>query len=64
MTSFKSKFTQLDEAVFRKLRFGVGSKVNIEGKGSVKFMCKNGEKRLLHEVFYIPDLRDNIINIG
>lgn len=45
------------------MSFGDGSTVKIEGKGSVTYMCKNGEERTLEDV-YIPTLRNNIINLG
>lgn len=64
MTGYKSKFTDLDESVTGKVKFGDGSTVNIEGKGSVTFECKNGEQRTLREVYYIPSLCNNIISIG
>lgn len=44
--------------------FGDGSTVQIEGKGSVVFECKNGEVRTLEDVYYIPTLRNNIISLG
>lgn len=47
-----------------KVRFGDGSTVEIKGKGSVTFVCKNGEERTLREVYYIPMLYNNIISLG
>lgn len=47
-----------------QVRFCDGSTVDIKGKGSVIFCCKNGEERLLNEVYYIPMLRNNIISLG
>lgn len=44
--------------------FGDGSTVKIEGKGKIMLMCKNGEERALHDVYYIPNLRNNIISLG
>ncbi|KAL8110993.1 hypothetical protein AgCh_026669 [Apium graveolens] len=63
MTSFKDKFVELDEAVTSQVHFGDGSTVKIEDKRTVVFMCKNGEERALHEVYYIPSLRNNIISL-
>ena len=34
------------------------------GKGSVLFQCKNGDQRVLPEVYYIPRLCSNIISLG
>lgn len=64
MTGFKAKFTKLDESITGQVRFGDGSTIKIEGKGTVMMKCKNGEERALHEVYYIPNLCNNIISLG
>lgn len=64
MTGRKSKFRDLNENVTGHVKFGDGSTVKIEGKGTVAFKCKNGEERLLSEVYYIPSLHNNIISLG
>nr|GEV99809.1 hypothetical protein [Tanacetum cinerariifolium] len=62
MTGDKGKFRDLNMKVQGHVKFGNGSKVRIEGKGTIVFQCKNGEHRKLHEVYYIPDLCSNIIS--
>lgn len=57
-------FYQLDEAVMGKVRFGDDSRINIEGKGSVRFVFDKGEKKVLNNVYYIPGLKSNIISLG
>lgn len=47
-----------------QVKFGDGSTVSIQGKGCVKFKCKTGEVRVLHDVYFIPTLRNNIISLG
>lgn len=64
MTGEKNKFNKLDENITGQVHFGDGSTVLIRGKGSVLLKCKNGEQRLLHEVYFIPSLRSNIISLG
>lgn len=64
MTGFEAKFTRLDKQVTGVVSFGDGSEVKIQGKGSVSFVCKNGEIRELKDVYYIPTLRNNIISLG
>ncbi|KAL7582865.1 uncharacterized protein LOC111918053 [Lactuca sativa] len=44
--------------------FGNESKVRFEGKGSIVFKCKDGGRRKLNDVYYIPDLCSNIISLG
>lgn len=46
------------------MKFRDGSTVNIKGKGTVSFQCKNGENWLLREVYYITSLCNNIISLG
>ena len=64
MTGTKEAFTVLDESVQGTVKFGDGSLVSTRGRGSVLFKCQNGEHRVLIEVYYIPDLRSNIISLG
>ena len=64
MTGRKTKFANLDESVTGAVKFGDGSSVRIEGKGSIVFRCKNGEERCLKDVYYIPTLKNNIISLG
>lgn len=64
MTGHRSKFSKLDEKVTGKVRFGDGSTVDIKGKVTVTFKCKNGGEKSFCEVYYIPNLRNNIISLG
>lgn len=47
MTGVRSAFAELDPGVYGTVRFGDGSLVNIEGRGTVLFVCKSGEHRAL-----------------
>ncbi|KAD6453316.1 hypothetical protein E3N88_08021 [Mikania micrantha] len=64
MTGNKDLFSTLDNKTGGTVRFGDNSCVSIEGRGSILLDCKNGEKRLLTDVLYIPYLRSNIFSIG
>lgn len=64
MSGQLSKFKELDQSVKGQVRFGDGSTVHIEGKGTVVLRCKNGENKVLHKVYYIPALCNNIISLG
>lgn len=64
MTGNKAWFCKLNELVTRKIRFGDDSRIDIKGKGSILFMSKGGERRILADVYYIPELRSNIICLG
>jgi hypothetical protein len=45
------------------VRFGDDSVALIEGRGTVVFMCKNGESRSFDGVYFIPRLTTNIVSI-
>lgn len=64
MTGRREKFEKLDRTVKGEVKFGDGSLVKIEGKGSIRIACKNGKTRVLDGVYFIPTLRSNIISLG
>ncbi|XP_074352056.1 uncharacterized protein LOC141691217 [Apium graveolens] len=43
MTGRRDKFENLDRIVKGEVKFGDGSLVKIEGKGSIRIVCKNGD---------------------
>lgn len=57
-------FYELDETVTGKVRFGDDSRIDITGKGSVRFIINGGDKKILKNVYYIPALRSNIVSLG
>jgi len=64
MTAERSVFSELDTGVRGTVRFGDGSVVAIEGRGTILFKLKSGEHRELGGVYYIPRLTTNIVSIG
>lgn len=52
MIGHREKFERLDRTMKCEVKFGDGSLVKIEGKGSIRIACKNGETRILQGVFY------------
>ncbi|GJU20966.1 uncharacterized mitochondrial protein-like protein [Tanacetum coccineum] len=59
-----SYFSELNENITGRVRFGDGSCVSIKGKGSILFQGKNREQKLLKDVYYIPALRSDVISLG
>lgn len=57
-------FSRLDESIMGKVRFGDDSRIDIRGKGYVRFVLDGGEKKILNNVYYIPGLKSNIISLG
>ena len=64
MTGRREFFAELDSDVRGSVKFGDASAVEIKGVGSVIFIAKTGEHRLLTGVYYIPALRNSIISLG
>jgi hypothetical protein len=64
MSGCRTAFTKIDTAVLGTVRFGDDSVVQIEGRGTVMFTCKNGESRSFDGVYFIPHLTTNIMSVG
>ena len=64
MTGRRELFSVLDTSIRCSLRFGDASRVEIQGVGSIVFQGKTCEHRILHDVYYIPALRNYIMSLG
>lgn len=64
MTGDRRYFKSINEAITGKVRFGDDSRIDIKGKGPIIFCPKDGVKKILADVYYIPDLKSNIISLG
>ena len=54
MIGSKVAFSELDDDVTVTVKFSDGSRMAIRGRGTIIFMCQNGEHRALTDVYYIP----------
>jgi hypothetical protein len=57
-------FAELETNAYGTMKFGDGSVVEIEGTGTILFVCKTGEHKTLFDVYLIPKLTTNIISLG
>jgi hypothetical protein len=64
MSGARSSFSEINFRVRGSVKFGDGSIVKIEGRGTILFLGKGDEHRWLTEVYYIPQLRANIVSLG
>jgi hypothetical protein len=64
MTGCIGHFADLDCCILGSMKFGDESTVEICGIGSIMFMGKTGEHKLIHGVYYIPTLQNSIISLG
>ncbi|CAA7034521.1 unnamed protein product [Microthlaspi erraticum] len=55
MTGDQRYFSEIDNSVTGKVRFGDDSRIDIKGKGSISFVDMNGESRKMSDVYFIPD---------
>lgn len=64
MTGDRRYFSSIDNTITGKVRFGDDSRIDIKGKGTISFVDMNGESRKMNDVYFIPELRSNIISQG
>ncbi|KAK1423983.1 hypothetical protein QVD17_19294 [Tagetes erecta] len=64
MTGNRAYFAELNERISGRVKFGDNSCVDIKGKGSIIFEGRNGEQKLLTDIYYIPDLKSNLLSLG
>ncbi|KAB2616999.1 hypothetical protein D8674_012868 [Pyrus ussuriensis x Pyrus communis] len=56
-------FTNLDESFVHSVKLGNNSRMNVVGKGSVSLVL-NGINHVVNEVYYVPELKNNLLSIG
>lgn len=64
MTEDRRYFNKIDDSITGKVRFGDDSRIDIKGKGSIRFVDMNGEPRIMTDIHFIPVLKSNIISLG
>ncbi|XP_024016104.1 uncharacterized protein LOC112089267 [Eutrema salsugineum] len=64
MTGNWEYFSKLKENITGEVRFGDNSRIDIKGKGFILFVSKNGDRKVLADVYFISDLKSNIISLG
>lgn len=57
MSGDRRYFSSIDDSISGKVRFGDDSCIDINGKGSIEFMDRNGEARKITDVYFIPNLK-------
>ncbi|KAK4428832.1 hypothetical protein Salat_1183100 [Sesamum alatum] len=56
-------FSELDEGFCHLVKLGNNTKMNVMGIGSVNLLL-NGINHFVTEVYYIPELRNNLLSTG
>ena len=64
MTRNKELFSSLHTSIPSEVNLGNDSKVKVNGKGAIIVYAKNGERRIIHDVYYVPILMCNLLSVG
>ncbi|KAJ9554165.1 hypothetical protein OSB04_018210 [Centaurea solstitialis] len=63
MTSHQEWFSDLDEDFKHTVKLGNDSRIVVAGKGTIR-MKVNGITQVISDVYYIPELRSNLLSLG
>lgn len=63
MCGDQAMFSELDEGFKHSVKLGNNTRMNVSGKGNVKLMI-DGVNHIVTEVFYVPELKNNLFSIG
>lgn len=64
MTGRRDWFADLDESVKSRVRFADDSYVSVEGVGKILIQQKSGRQAYIHEVLYVPSMKNNLLSLG
>jgi len=64
MTCKKSLFYSLDCSAIIKINLGDHTPVPTQGKGTIHLLTKHNQKKVIHDVYYVPNLKVNLISVG
>lgn len=64
MSGLKHLFTNLKEVDSGFVSFGDASKIEVKGKGEICFSRKDGRQERIEDVYYVPDMKNNILSLG
>lgn len=64
MSGRKEIFTNLDDEIQGNASLVDSSKLQVEGKGKIQIVSKNGNEEFISNVFYVPKMKSNVLIIG
>jgi hypothetical protein len=64
MTGNKELISSIDTSIKSEITLGDDSQVKALGKGIVYVLTKQDQKKDIHDVYYVPNLKHNLISVG
>ena len=64
MCGDKSSFVELDELTNDHVTFGDLSKILVMERGKILIRLKNGRHQFISNVYYVPNMKTNILSVG
>ena len=64
MNGLKHLFTDLKEINSGVVSCGDSSKIEVKRKGEICYTRKNGKQGSIEDVYYVPDMKNNILSLG
>ncbi|RDX99055.1 hypothetical protein CR513_17946, partial [Mucuna pruriens] len=64
MCGYKEKFVELKEKANGNVSFGDSFMAQIQRKGTILISLKNGSRKFIKDVYYVPKFRSNILSLG
>ncbi len=60
----KNLFTSFDEIVKIEIKLGNDHLVHALGRGTITIANKKSEKKYIHNVYYVENLKHNLLGVG
>lgn len=64
MTGNKDLISCIDTSTNSEITLGDDSRVKAQGKGIVPILTKQNQRKEIHDVYYVPNLKHNLISVG
>jgi len=64
MCGKKELFADLDDSFRTKVKFDDDWFIPVTGKGRILIASKNGDHRYIYDVFYVPDMKSNLLSMN
>lgn len=60
----RSMFIELDESIGGNVSFEDESKIVMKGKDNILIRLKNGKHQFISNIYFVPNMKSNILNLG